>query len=318
MMGLIGNIIVEYRNKNKMSRKELSENICTEKYIYLIEKGERNPSASIIKLLGDRLGVDLFSYYEYLDCKNPLLVKEHIEKFEMYRAKLEPQLLDKVTNSAIELEDFRNEPWIFEIEINKISYDIFEKNKYRESIEKVNSFINKLGHKYSRGIYLANAYLLLSICHIFLGDPISAKKASYSAYDAMENKYQIKRYEKTITHIKVNIMILSYLLGEYDNVIREAKEILNHKYKTDSFDRNHYAYFYLAFANYRKGMGDEVIEYFKKGIYLCLADHRAEDIKYIAREDAYKELINDERISRELAAEFKKKYNLGDEISHID
>lgn len=49
----IGKVIKEHRDIVGMSRKTLSEDICTEKYIYLIEKGKRTPSANVIKLLGD-------------------------------------------------------------------------------------------------------------------------------------------------------------------------------------------------------------------------------------------------------------------------
>ena len=309
-MSFIGSIIEEYRRTNKISRKDLSENICTEKYIYLIEKGERNPSAYFIKLLGDRLGVDLFSYYEYLDCKNPIAVKRYIDRFEIYRARLEPQLLHDTTKAAMELPDFSDEPWSFEIEINKLFYDIFAKYEYMKSIHKINSFLNRVGYMYSKGIYVANAYILLSTCYIFLGDHRNAKKASEFAYNAIGNKYHIKRYEKSITNIKVNIMTLSYLLGEYDNVIQEGNEILNYKKCSDSYDRAHYAFFYLAFANYQKGQEDKAIEYFKKGIYLCLTDYMVEDIKYIVIQDAFSKLINDERICKEVILEFNEKYNL--------
>ncbi len=50
-----------------MSRKELAENICSEKYLYLIEKGDRTPSSEITRLLGDKVGVDIFKYYAVYD-----------------------------------------------------------------------------------------------------------------------------------------------------------------------------------------------------------------------------------------------------------
>lgn len=67
---MIGNIIEEQRVSLGMSRKELSEGICTQKYVYLIEKNERNPSAYILNSFSDRLGLDLFDYYQYLNYDN--------------------------------------------------------------------------------------------------------------------------------------------------------------------------------------------------------------------------------------------------------
>lgn len=309
-MNFIGSIIEECRNVHNMSRNELSKDICSEKYIYLIEKDKRTPSANMIKLLGDRLGIDLFSYYEYLDCINPLAVKKYMEEFNMYRAKLEPELLYQSTNEAMKLPDFNKEPWIFETQINIFFYSIYAKYEYKESIIEISKFLKDIEPKYSRGEYVANAYIMLSSCYIFLGEFSNAKKASLSAYEIMGNKYKEKSYEKMITNIKINIMALSYLLGEYDIVIREANEILKYKYEAASLDRIHYAFFYLAFAHHKMGLQDEAIENFKKGIYLGLTDYNVEDIKYIVMQDAYLELINNEKVNKEVVNEFKKKYNI--------
>jgi DNA-binding XRE family transcriptional regulator len=53
-MNRIGNVIKEFRCKFDMSRKELSANICSEKYVYLIEKGERSPSTDITVAFSDK------------------------------------------------------------------------------------------------------------------------------------------------------------------------------------------------------------------------------------------------------------------------
>lgn len=66
-MNYIGSIIRDSRNRLRMSRKELAENICSEKYLYLIEKGDRTPSSEITRLLGDKVGVDIFKYYAVYD-----------------------------------------------------------------------------------------------------------------------------------------------------------------------------------------------------------------------------------------------------------
>lgn len=80
-MNHIGNVIKEYRSLIGMSRNDIAKNICTEKYVYLIEKGQRTPSADMTRLLGDNLGIDLFEYYQYLDCINPIEVREKNQPF---------------------------------------------------------------------------------------------------------------------------------------------------------------------------------------------------------------------------------------------
>lgn len=309
-MNFIGSIIEEYRSMNNMSRRELSEGICSEKYIYLIETNKRTPSANLIKLISDKLGVDLFSYYEYLDCSKPILVKKYIDNFALYRSKFEPQLLCESTSEAIRLQDFNKTPWKYEIRINEFFISIYIRHEYKKTIIEINKFFDEIELKYSKGSYVANVYILLAVCYIFLGDLINAKNATLSAYEVMLNKSNIRGNEVTITSIKITIMTLSYLLEDNERVIREAKEILEYKYKIESSDRLHYAYFYLAFAQYKTNLHVEAIENFKKGIHICLIDNKLEDVKHIAMQDVFIKLVNDERVGKEIVEEFYKKYNI--------
>jgi transcriptional regulator with XRE-family HTH domain len=309
-MNFIGNIIEKYRNLYNMSRKELSEGICSEKYIYLIEKNKRTPSANMIKLLGDKMGVDLFSYYEYLDCINPLEVSEYMKQFKMYRTKLEPQLLYKSTIEAMKSEDFQNKPWIYEIKLNKLFYNIFVKNGYEESLILINKMLKEIEIKYLKSIYVANLYVLQSTCYIFLGDPLNAREATLSSYEIIKNKYKIKGYERIITTVRINVMSVYYQLGEYDSVINEGNDFLKYKHETDSYERIHFIYFYLAFAHYKLKSYEKSIEIFMKGIYLTICDDRSEDVHYILTEDIFFDLINDDRINKNVVNEFKKKYNI--------
>lgn len=67
---MIGDIVIEQPLFFKMSRKALAEGICSEKYIYMNETNKRNPSAYILSDLSERLDLDFFGYYPYLDYKN--------------------------------------------------------------------------------------------------------------------------------------------------------------------------------------------------------------------------------------------------------
>lgn len=64
-MNHIGNIIHEFRNSLHLTRQELSAEICSEKYLYMIEKGDRTPSTEVMRRLEDRMGVAILKYYEY-------------------------------------------------------------------------------------------------------------------------------------------------------------------------------------------------------------------------------------------------------------
>ena len=55
-MNHIGSIIKEFRLLRQLTQEQLAENICSEKYVYLIEKGERTPSTDLLRQFSDKIG----------------------------------------------------------------------------------------------------------------------------------------------------------------------------------------------------------------------------------------------------------------------
>lgn len=309
-MNYIGHVIEKYRYKMGISRKELAENICTEKYVYLIEKGKRSPSADMVNLLGDKLGIDLFDYYQYLDCINPIDVRDNINKFNMYRAKSDFSKIKEVTDSALRLPDFHSKPWIYEVEFNKISYMVFSEQRYDESIIELENFINNIEPRYSNSTIVANAYVLISSCYQLTGDLLRAKDVISSAYEIIKNKNKNEKYEQVIISIKISSITMHYLLNELNEVIDEGIELLEYQYKVNSYERAHYTFFYLGFAYYKLELYDEAFKYFKKGFYLLMIDYKPMEVYYISMQDLFDTLLNHSGISQEMICEFKNKYNL--------
>jgi len=118
VMNHIGNVIREYRGILHMSRHELAENICSEKYLYMVETGKRTPSCHMVRTLGDKMRVDLCKYSEYFDCLNPVQVRSFIEKFYIYRRDNNYAALKEATEEALKIEDYHKDPWRYEIQLN--------------------------------------------------------------------------------------------------------------------------------------------------------------------------------------------------------
>ena len=79
-MGItIGEIVKFYRQRIGLSQSELSESICSRKYVGDVETGRSIPTLDIVTLFSQRLGVDLYSVYSsvyryddletYSDCR---------------------------------------------------------------------------------------------------------------------------------------------------------------------------------------------------------------------------------------------------------
>lgn len=306
----IGNIIKEYRRMLGVSRKALSENICSEKYIYLIEKGERTPSSDLTRLIGDRLGVDLFEYYEFLDCINPIEVNETIKCFNRFRRENDLISLKKITNYAMSLPDFYNKPRLYEIEINRIFYMALKEGRSSEAIRESCDLIKQIEPKYAKEVFVADLYALLSMCYQMDQDLDNARSAILSAYDIICNKQRITKYAQTVISIKINKITIHYLSGEYDATIEEALMLWQYQIDMSAYERFHHTFFYLAFAHYKKGMEEESISWFIKGISASLIRYKATDIYYLSQYDVFGLLIDDSRVPHELVSEFKKSYRI--------
>lgn len=103
----IGSIIQSWREERQFSRLHLSKDICTEKYLYMIEREMRTPSAEILDAFGIRLGVNLFDYFPYLDCDEPRKVLKHMNKINAYRWTTDFSLLQSTFEETKKIKDFQ-------------------------------------------------------------------------------------------------------------------------------------------------------------------------------------------------------------------
>lgn len=309
-MGHIGAIIEKYRQASGMSRKELSEDICSEKHIYFIEKGERSPSANLLKLLGDRLGVNLFDFYQYLDCINPVEVKENIDCFNLYRLKPDVEELKKITEKASKLPDFKKEPWSYEIKLNELVYTVFAEVNYDKAIASAVHILENIEPIYSDAIITANLHILLSTCFFLKGEPNNARSSSLKAYEIVKNKNKMENYTQVLMTARINVLSMHYLLGEYYEVLRAGYEFIADKKEATFVKRLYYIYLYMAFAFYKIDAVEDAIEFFNKGIYMLMFDYSPGDIGFMATYEVFHSLLNDKRMNKGVVSEFKQKYLL--------
>ena len=313
-MNHIGSVIKKYRNKINMSRKKLANNICTEKYVYLIERGERTPSSSIIRQFGNRMGVDLFKYYEYLDCENPIEVCCKISYFNKYRRENDLVNLKKITEHAMNLTDFSSRPWSYEIELNKFCYMILYEEKFAESIPLLLCRIKEIENDIIDEVCTANFYILLSTCFNKIKDHKRARKAAICAYEIIKDKRNITKYIQAIISSKINILSIQYLFKEFDEMIKGGLELNQYQICTCSYERSHYTFFYLACSYYEKGINREGIMWFKKMLYASLIRYKPLDIYYFSTYDIFYKLLDDEEIPNNLVLQFKNQYDVNGTI----
>ena len=307
-MGYIGRVIKIIRLKNKMSRNELSKGICSEKYIYLIEKNERTPSSEITRLLGSRLNVDLFKYYEYLDCQSPVKVCYYLKKFKRFRKENNQLELKKITKKALSLQDFKNEPWSYEISLNELTYSVLEENKVKESIVKIKKIIDKMPSAYSNDICTWNFYLLLSISYQ-MDDKIKESEKVFAYLNTLiKSKSQVYRYHQVFISTMINEFFLLLEKKEYLQLINKGNYLYNYQKYMTVYERLHFTYFILAVSYYKTGQIELGVKWFRKMLYLLLAVDKTKDTLYLRMVPEFNELMASNIISNDLKVNFYKKY----------
>ncbi|ABX41928.1 helix-turn-helix domain-containing protein [Lachnoclostridium phytofermentans] len=309
-MNHFGILIREYRESLGISRKELSEGICTEKYIYLIEKGDRTPSVDILSVISERLGVDLFDYYQYLGCNNPIVVRDALRQFNICRRKFDFIELEKITNTVIQYPDFKSKPWLYEIEVNYLFINIFKKRNYIDGKEKIINLLNDMEAKYSNSYYALFLYTLLTVCYEFIDDLTSAKETLQIAERIIDNKENIDKFNILIIAVKVCSISTSYHSGEYELVIQKGNEFLLYLYSLSVYLYIYYAYFYLSFAYYNLGKYEEASEYFKKGFNSLMVEDKQTDVNILYEIEEFKMLLYRSNLKQYSIDEFLKRYKL--------
>lgn len=307
-MAYIGQVIQKLRVNRKLSRNTLSNGICTEKYLYLIEKGQRTPSSEVSHLLSARLGVDLFQYYEFLDCKEPILVHDSISKLNAYRRTTNfPESIALIR----ELEyrpDFQMAPYSYELEVDKLGYRMFIKNEYVDAIEDIISLIDSIDNKYSEEEFTANLYMLLSTALQNSMRLEEAKKVQNQAMSILENKEGITKYHQVIYSSRLNRMTLAYLERDYQAVINDGLWLYDFSNRTNVNDRSDFTYYYIAMGYWGAGQKEEAMLWLENCVFAMLTNYRPYDISIISSFGPFTEMIRSSKICDNILNRLKRMY----------
>jgi Helix-turn-helix. len=295
--------------KNGISQSELAAGTCSEKYVYLIEKGKRNPSAEIISQFSKRLGVNLFSYIRFLDCECPIDVSRYLEEFDLLRRKLEYGKLLEITVIAEEIVDFKKEPWCHEITINKLSNKLFVQGKAREIIDEGTSILNNQKRMELYEDQIATFCVLISTAYQMLGEFMKAKEITYFALDIAKKKMKQRLYKQIVKATFLNIMTLEYFGGEYEKTIEFGLELICYQNEMDAYEWAHFTFFYLSFAYYRANNRMEAIANYIKGLQLVVIHKRHIDVYYIRTFPEFDLLLKSEEINPNLVKQFLEIYH---------
>lgn len=258
-----------------MTRENLAKGICSSKYIYMLERGDRSPSVEMIAKIGEAMQEDLLRYIPYADCDDPVGVARIMEKINESNSHSDYLNLKALTQKAKTMEDFQRKPWSDELQYNEIFCEVYELPWSVAILEKVKEIILVNGGRVnmnddSEGDLpnpLLKYYNLLAYYHFVAKDFDEAAwliRHNYSRYKLLRH---LPQYRESFISIGLNHLRTLAHSKSFAVMIDEAEDMIAFMRQVKSFDRLHAIHYYLSQAFYHTGRTDEAIREYARFIH---------------------------------------------------
>lgn len=290
----LGHLIKALRLEMNLSVEALCENICTPRYMYMIENNNKIPSALIINELSAKLGISIFDYLDYMDFEKPYSSKRFVDAARLSRYERDYEKIIFETEAIENTKDAEKTPLSYEITCNKIVVALFVDQNYTKVIELIKNAFFKIEKKEIQCVidndYRIKDYNAINLMNYFyiVNIMIREVEASYSILT------YLKKCMNTLKHIKVfealyisiTINYLQYMVCERksESHIEELLDLLDYQMSKNNLNRIFLTYYLLSVHYHQLNKVEDAIQHFKK----CVASGLSVGIDL-----QFRELMND-------------------------
>jgi transcriptional regulator with XRE-family HTH domain len=279
----IGSVIKEFRTNNNLSQEKLADGICTTKYLYMIEKGRRTPSNAILAKLGEKLNVNFFDYYDYLECEDPIAVKSMADQFALCRRVLDFKTLVKYCNIGSQLLDFNMNPWRLEISFNLALAKLIQAKDVDGARVDIQQTISEMPAEYQYSIFHLRHLSLLALCYLEDKKYKSAEFIIEKVLAEIDGKLDRNGYEQLYfmcTYICIAIKLKS---GKYASAIKLSGKINQQQHLKNFYGLIHYNHLLWGYGLLKLGLTDKAVVHIQKGFMTVLVLEKRNDLIYLDR-----------------------------------
>ena len=303
-----GLVIRTLRKQRGMTQAELAEDVCSLKHLYSIERGIRTPSGFMLSQLGRKLEVNLFAYMPYLDCADPVAMKEAMDRMSKYRRQLRYRRLMRLRREFECIEDFRRPPWCYELDLNEYTTRIVAGSDLAQQEQKIRRLLDEAGREFMNEPVFLELQAVLALC-------LMAESRCKEALSLMEDV--LERSAVTLLaprgreyHLLFRIieMVICYNDGQYLEAIEKSKVIERLEKEWNLFEMGYFWPFVRAASQAALGRREESLEAYLHGIYLCLSVPRDWALGVICSFVGLRDLSARYRGEHPLVAEFLSRY----------
>lgn len=279
----IGHLFISLRKNLNLSREKFCSGVCSSKYLYLIEKGERTPSVQIIEAFSYKVGIDLYDYFQYLDFDEPIKVKNMIDQMDNMMVSRDFDGLRRMTDVIQQMKDFSTPPLCYQIDLN-IAWLLANVDLNYEKAKKIMlSTLAQMGYpvlddSIDYGLMyrpVMRGYGLIAVCEVRGGFVSEGLDRMAKVYRLLEMRKRMRSITHTYLSMGINYAYTLIINGDYEESIRISKALISYQVEANILDRLYITYFTLGHALYLTGERDES----RKWLVKCNALTFAMDIK---------------------------------------
>ena len=210
----VGSLIKYYRTKQGLTQSELVEGICSVPHLSKIEHNEKEANDQTIKLLLQRLGVDLTKVYEQNNTVKLLLEDwiEYINYFQMEEA----MEIEKELNKLVDFIAYT--PHLFLFELYKLRYLLF----IQETEKAIHQY--KWLDKQKKNLNYQELYLL----HYYHAICLLIQNKYRQANEILEELVSVRRDGMSVSaDVYYHLALVKCHMEQHGHAIFYGKEALN-------------------------------------------------------------------------------------------
>lgn len=310
-MNHIGSIITVLREEKKITRAQLAQGICSEKYIYMIETGQRNPSAEILMELSNKLNDNLFNYMTFLDHQNPVHVAQTLSLLREKQRQSDYKAIKEITDQVLKDPDFLIKPNYYHFFYYSLTHDILVERKLEESFERLKEVLEDAGKNYSDNIFIMTANSLLAVTAQMMGEYDQALFYIKKANNFIKhNSINMQLHQHTCIRVKITLISVLFRTGNYKEAIEEGLKTLEIQNRDDLLSLVFFTHIYLSFALFADNQIKEAMQHFHKGLFFLMNNYSEIDVKLLTEEEYLHKLCKHPESNKTILSFFEDHYNL--------
>jgi len=270
----LGQLIKSIRREKGMTVAEISEGVCSERFTYMVENKDQSPSVTILKEFSERLGVNLFEYFDYIGCSRPIQSKDLGDRSKALRYKREYDRIREITDEIENSEDAENYLLKYEILCNQINLELYFMKNREKAKELIIKGILELSGKtveevlqsgdWKEDFYFANLFNYLFVYYKAQGEEEKASRILSFLNDGIQNLSKVGDFKVLAVSIMINYLHDEIFIHRSTECLEELEQLLESQIKENNLNRVFLTY-YLFFGHYyNRGELIKAREYFKK------------------------------------------------------